>query len=79
MTESIQMAGRPRTRPGGEQGLTVRLPIKKHRIIKLIAAAKGLSLNDVLEKLIDGWILEQKDHEQFEKMAEDAIAQETKK
>ena len=79
MESAVQMAGRPRTRPEGEQTLTIRLPIKTHRTLKLLVTAKGLSLNDVVAKLIDGWVEGQADHEQFQKMAESAIAQETKK
>lgn len=68
--------GRPKARPEGEKGLTVRLPTKTHRVLKLLVAAKGLSLNEVFEKLANEWIAHQPEHKQFEKIAESAITQE---
>lgn len=58
----------------GEQGLTVRLPTKTHRVLKLLVAAKGLSLNEVFETLAEEWIAQQPEHKQFEKIAENALS-----
>jgi hypothetical protein len=53
---------RPPGRPpklGRHQPYLVRLPTELHRQIKLYSVSKGLSLNDLLVKVIGDWWVQQ--------------------
>jgi hypothetical protein len=54
-TTNRRRGGRPayRSALGPARSLMLRLPEKLHRPIKILAAARGLSLNDLLVQLIE--------------------------
>lgn len=73
MSESVKAQGRPRQRPEGEQGLTIRLPKKVHRVLRLIAAAEGISLNEALTLAASSWIETRPNYRTYENLAEQAL------
>jgi hypothetical protein len=68
--------GRPPARSGGEKAFTARLPVELHRVVGLIAAAQGISLNAALTRAAEAWVKEQPNHKTFERLAREALAEE---
>jgi len=58
LKKATKSSKRPPGRPpklGNHQPYLVRLPTELHRQIKLYAVSKGLSLNDLLVRVIADW------------------------
>ena len=60
--------------PPEEQSFSVRMPKTMHRTLRVLCAAEGLVMNNIVNEAVALWLSKHKGHEKYEVMAKQGEA-----